>query len=377
MRTSWFVILLVAPTLCLRAQGFQLTHGQPDHREGVAMAVHGSTLVTVVQQASRAADMGVQLLLTDLQGGSPEWVDIGMSGRVFIQQAVAHGDDLLLCGSLIRPGRNDHDALLMRVTMGGAVVWQWATNTAQVEEQLLGTAVLDPDGVLAGGVRRGAADSDAYMVRLDADGGLLWEVHHGTAADEKLQGVASLADGFVGAGRVMNAGGESDAYVLRVDANGAELDWQSWGDIAHDEFMAITAQPSQVVLAGYSVDPASPVNARRKRAYMLALDADGDTLWTRTIGDTQWGFEARAIAQAPDGGFFVGGAAVKDHRSDALLLRLTAEGGLVWQRSYHLERNDVLADVQPLADGGVVATGRSFGHTGGRVLLLRKDANGD
>src|SRR5690606_8255807 len=101
------------------------------------------------------------------------------------------------------------------------------------------------------------------------------------------------------------------------------------------------------------------------------------TLWTRMVADPQWGHEARAISLAPGGDLFVGGTSLKEHRSDALLLRLTASGGLVWQRNYHLERNDVLADVLPLPDGGVVGTGRCFGHAGGRVLLLRKDANGD
>ncbi len=376
MRSSLLCSLLSTPFL-LQAQSFQLAIGGPGHQEGIATMATGSAFITVVQDVGASAVVHPQLLITGTDGGGPTGVDIALQGRWFTQHAVPLDNDLLLCGSTIRPGRNDHDAFIARITVAGGVVWQWTSDTPEEEEQLLGLALTDDGEVIAAGMRRAGADSDGYLVRLDNGGALQWARHHGVASDEKLNGVAPSGAGFTAAGRITNAGGESDAYILRVDEQGEELEWQSWGDIADDAFQAVARSGEQVVMAGYSVDPTSPPNARRKRAYLMALNAAGDTLWTRTIADPTHGFSLHAITVADNGDLFVGGTSDREQRSDALVIRLTSTGMPLWQQTYHLQRHDVVRGITPLADGGLLATGRCFGPEGGQVLLLRKDASGN
>jgi hypothetical protein len=284
---------------------------------------------------------------------------------------------MLVCGSFIREGRVDHDAFIQRLSATNTVEWTWTTDTPEEEEQLLD---IEPagGGAVAGGIWRGAADSDAYLVHILADGNLAWAHHYGTSNDEKLNGVTPQGSGYTGVGRILNPTGESDTYILRTDGAGAELEWQSWGDIANEEFHDVVLRTTDAIMVGTtdSYGDTTDTGHRYQHLYLMALDPQGDTLWTNVIGDTERDHEAFAIAVTDIGDLLLGGTATLDAKSDALTVRTNPTGDPIWIRYYDLQRHDKIQDLQAIP-GGFVATGRCFGPQGGEVLLMRKDLLGE
>ena len=112
-------------------QGFQLQYG--DHRSHAAVGTvpDASGLSTVVREASETgAKMQIKVLRTALNGTDPQWYDVDIAGTCFVQAAVASGDgNILLCGSVIAPGRSDQDALVAKITATGTVDF-WRADAA-------------------------------------------------------------------------------------------------------------------------------------------------------------------------------------------------------------------------------------------------------
>jgi hypothetical protein len=78
---------------------------------------------------------------------------------------------------------------------------------------------------------------------------------------------------------------------------------------------------------------------------------------------------------SPDGDLFVAGQRYMTGSSDAMVLRFTPDGELVWERVFDLGVQEQLKGITALADG-FVATGGCLQDIGRQVLLLRRDANG-
>lgn len=381
MRT--FLALLFFSTMFgsgAQAQGFLSSYGQARHQEAVAIVPDATGITAVVRDASLAnGPVRIRLLRTDLQGGSPQWSDVDLAGSCFVQGAVASGDgNLVVCGSCIRPGRSDHDALLAKVSPTGVVLSSWLSDTPGQEEQLLGLERTADGGCIAAGVWRGSADRDALLTRFDAAGQPLWAHHYGTTGDELLRAVTAHDGGFTAVGRLLNFGGSTDTYTLHTDAAGTEQWWHSWGGAQNEELFDVVGIGPNVVMAGHTdtYGPTTHQGRHFRNVYVLAMESDGDTLWTRALGDTLSDNGAQTLTMAQNGDLLFGGVRGKEDPTEALVLRATATGTLLWKRSYPKERAGEVQDIRPLADNGFLAAGRCFGPLGGQVLLLKKDPQG-
>lgn len=364
----------------VQAQGFALTYGGVRHQEAVALITDATGITAVVRDASRPdGPIQVRLLRTDLEGAAAQWHDVVLSGSYFVQAAVADTDgNIVLCGSCIRPGRSDHDALLARVTATGTVLVAALTDTPDEEEQLLGLERTSDGGYIACGTWRGGADSDALLMRSNDQLQLQWAQHYGTAGEEVAYGVTANAGGYVAVGRTATFNGDGDTYILRTDADGTEQWWQSWGGIKEDALFDVATSGTDLIMAGHtdSYGDMTYLGRRFRNAYVMAMDSDGDTLWTRAFGDTLMDHAAHALAVAANGDLLLAGLRGASEPTVALVMRATASGELLWKRTYPGERTSELHDIRPLDDNGFLTGGRCFGPLSGQVFLLRKDAQG-
>jgi hypothetical protein len=361
------------------AQGFQLQYGGSQLQDAVAVFGDATGYTTVVRETYPTdARVRVQLLRTSLQGLAPQWYDVPLTGTCFVQAAVMAGDgNIVLCGSSIAPGRSDQDALLAKVSPTGSVLWTWTSGDAAAQEELYGLQRTADGAYIACGMRRADADSDALLVRTDADGALQWSQHYGTGTDEMLRGVSSDADGYVAVGRITNFGGDLDTYIVRTDLNGTQQWWQSWGGIKDDELYGIARSGSNYVMAGRT-DSYGPLSFGTpvRSAYLMAMNADGDTLWTRTFGNVAAATSVESLTTATNGDLVLVGRSGNDHFTDAMVMRVNSSGSLVWQNTYDVAIEDALHTLSMLSDGGFIAAGRTFADSGGQAILVRKNSFG-
>lgn len=365
----------------LMAQGFQNQYGASRYEEAIAVLPAQTGLTVPLRHYREGAGHMLRLLRTSLTGGSPTYADIPMPGAVFPQASVATADGgQLVCGSIIPAGRSDQDAWVVKLDPFGTILWNWYDNDPGAAEELLDLTMLQDGRVIACGTRR-TADADGLLVGLSATGALEWSQSFGGTLDQRLNALAVDDEGLVAVGSTSTFSGDRDVYLLRTDAVGVEQWWQTWGGAANDDGRdVIRRSDGSFQWAGWTDGIPGGISTvggdQQRQVYTMAHTASGDTLWTRVYGDTLTDHAVHALVEAPNGDILLAGEQGTYGRSDGLVLRTTAQGAMVWIRTYGVLREDRLQAIALMPDGGFVAAGRGFGALGGQAVLLRKNVSG-
>ena len=141
-----------------------------------------------------------------------------------------------------RPGG---DAWIFRLDQAGELVWETSPGGSWWDEADSVVALADGGFAVAGWIRPEGTldDDDAWVLRLDKTGQILWERTFGGSEWDQAYSIVALADGgFVVAGRTESRGaGQYDAWVLRLDSNGGLLWDKTFGGAGNDSASSIVA----------------------------------------------------------------------------------------------------------------------------------------
>ncbi len=225
----------------------------------------------------------------------------------------------------------------------------------------------------------GASERDVWLIKTDASGDTIWTRTYGGAYSDYGYSVAQTADGgYIITGRTESFGaGGHDVYLVKTDANGNTMWTRTYGDTAEDKghSVAQTADGGYVI-AGWTWS----FGTGEDDVWLIKTDASGDTMWTRTYGGTGSDY-GRSITQTADGGYVIAGRtrSFGTGSSDVWLIKTDASGDTIWVRTYGGTSHDYGYSVAQTADGGYIITGYtwSFGAGGKDVYLIKTDASGD
>jgi hypothetical protein len=106
----------------------------------------------------------------------------------------------------------------------------------------------------------GAGNDDAYIIRLDDDGAKIWEKYYGMQGHDRAYDAVEAPDGgFLVAGTTDSTGaGNYDAYIIKLDADG-NLIWQkTFGGVFDDTAHAIAVTNDNGFIAAGATDSYPP-----------------------------------------------------------------------------------------------------------------------
>jgi hypothetical protein len=119
-------------------------------------------------------------------------------------------------------GAGNFDTWLVKVDAAGAVTWQKAYG-GNGEDSLLSLSTLADRGFLvaAATLSFGLSRSEAWILRLDRDGGIGWQRTYGGSANESAFNLAELGDGrLIAIGFTDSYGTGGNSMFLRLAASG-------------------------------------------------------------------------------------------------------------------------------------------------------------
>ena len=231
---------------------------------------------------------------------------------------------------------------------------------------------VDFDRQGAGLVRTAEGQNDAYITRLNSDGGHIWTRTFGGPGSDIVSFVAPTETGrvfvagdFWGAvdfddrsGEVIRAAtGITDAFVASFDIEG-NLEWvNAFGGSGWDELLGGVVHGQDILVVGYfeetaDFDGGEGEDIRHSNggwdAFVLRLSGSGDHIWSRTFGGAGDDV-AYAVASRDDGTLFVTGMfeglvdfdpsprqeeAESNGDWDVFVLRMNDSGDSFWVRSF-------------------------------------------
>jgi hypothetical protein len=378
MRRSMCFVLFLVWLCCITVRSqpsFTTATGGFRGEFGVGSVPQGSAQIVAAAIWDATSGPRCGLFVHDVNGTVTATIDLALSGRVFVQTFVpSSGGGGYLAGSVIPDGEDEHDILLIRINAANNVEWT-STAHAPDDQQIFAVTELATGGVMATGVDNASGSHDVMTLRMDGGGNLIWSSVQGGPLDEEGLGIAADGLGAMITGRQLNFGDETDALLYRYDLSG-NLEWQSgFGGIKDDLGHAIIERgDGTFVMAGAtnSYGMLDHLLRRKRNIWLIGLEGDGDTLWTRALGDTLMDREAFALAETPTGDLLVVGERGLGRATDALAIRTTSTGDTLWEHVYDTGDQDRLVHVR-VDPGGFRASGRTFGSSAQQVLFLRRD----
>jgi len=166
--------------------------------------------------------------------------------------------------------------------------------------------------------------------------------------------------------------------IPRVSAQRYEWHHQYGDDITLDRIHALaTIASGEYYAVGWSKSKSSLVS----KVFLLKIDADGDTVWTRRFGiEDSLDTHGRDIVSTSDGGCVIAGEVYRSaaRGNELFLMKITPDGAVSWTGMYGSEVSEYARAVVATRDGGFAMVGYTFaGLDTENMLLMKADSLGD
>ncbi len=276
--------------------------------------------------------------------------------------AVATADGgYIACGWTYSSGAGSYDGLLIRTGPSGNVLWQ-RTYGGPGGDGISKIFPLEDGGYLAVGYTDsfGAGQQDAWVLRLDGAGSILWQRTYGGPGDD-WGGLCTPAGdgGFVLAGYTEPSGGgqeQQDVWVFKIDADGHVVWQKTFGSSAGECANDILRMGDGFLIPGQSW-----VNQDSYFGWLIKLDASGSVLWQRRYDGGSFDFTLNGVTPLATGGFVgIGVTYEGGGSSNGWVGRLDDSGAFVWQKTLRTEKADYFYDAVGMPDGGCVLAGFNY-----------------
>lgn len=219
-----------------------------------------------------------------------------------------------------------------------------------------------------------------FVPNVNSDqGDLLWSKVYGGSLEDRgefISGTANGEDGFVVAGFTASFGnGDKDGWLLRLDHNGDTLWSRTYGGSAADEIFCV--QPTND--NGYILVGNTYSFSGNRDLYIIKTDESGNTLWSSTWGGSG-GDSFRDVKQTADSGFIaVGHYGGTFDDKDFFLARFDNNGDTLWTKVYGGPSSDWPFSIELTDDNGFIIVGLtgSFGAGNYDVWLMKTNSEGD
>jgi hypothetical protein len=301
------------------------------------------------------------------------------------------------------------DYWVVKLSSTGAIEWQ-KTLGGSVADQAKSIALTNDGGYIVSGLSQSNDGdltfnhglNDYWIVKLDANGTILWQKSYGSTGNEEANDIKQTTDGgYIIAGittddvngDVTQNYGQLDFWVVKTNMSGT-IEWQkSYGGNNTDRAYSIqqTLDNGFIVTGGVqSLNGLAAGNHGYSDFWVIKLDELGNIQWKKTFGGTNYD-EAYHIIQTNDGNYIVigntsstNGDVIANHgTTDGWILKLDATGSILWQKSVGGTLGDYAKEIKQTPDNGYIIAGygnstdgdatQNYGNTDFWIVKLSPD----
>lgn len=277
-------------------------------------------------------------------------------------------------------GNGDYDIYVVSIDEDGEKLWD---KTYGGTNHDFAYSIINDEGnfVLAGYTSsfNDSLNSDGYIIKINKEGKLLWQQTFGGDKWDIFYSIIKDNNGYIAVGYTDSFGnGKTDFYAVKVDLSGNVIWSKTYGgnrdDRAttiincHDGGFLIGGKSTSYIARGFGWD-----------IFLVRTNNNGDIKWTKSFPASELEI-GNSIIQEQDNGFVIVGIkkcyGICD--SNAYVIRIDADGNTKWMRILAAKRDDFVNSICKVNDGYVIAgTTNSYGNGNGDILLMKVGFDGE
>ncbi len=274
-------------------------------------------------------------------------------------------------------GVGQQDVYLIKTNANGDTLWTKTFGGANNDRGYSVQQTNDGGYIVAGYTESfGVGNLDVFLIKADSSGNILWNKTYGGANIDWAWSVQQTIDsGYIILGLTESFGsGSQDVYLINTKENGDTLWTKTFGGTNYDEGYSVYETNDR----GYIIiGETQSFGVNYADVYFIKTDSLGNILWNKTYGSTNVdiGFSAQ---QTNDGGFIISGSqSTLVGNTNVYLIKTDINGDTLWTRTFGGTSSDIGWSVQQTIDGGYIVAGgtQSFGNSG-EVFLIKTNATG-
>ncbi len=278
------------------------------------------------------------------------------------------------------------DFWIVKLTADGDTAWTKTLGGTGYEEPHSIIQTTDGGYIVAGQSNLSSGDvhgthgsHDYWIVKLDAAGDTMWTKALGASDLDAAYDIKQTTDkGYIIAGKKPKSGTmDYDYWIVKLDSLGGTTWSKTYGG-THVEVPYSIAQifGGNYIVAGLSYSDDGDVHDHHGSTtssdyWIVKLDADGDTIWTKSLGGTGTDY-AYSVQKATDNGYIIAGFSrssnddVTDHKGNAdfWVVKLYSTGVIQWAKSYGGTQEDIARSVVQTTEGGYIIAGITWSDDG-------------
>ena len=188
----------------------------------------------------------------------------------------------LLTGYSNSYGNGGYDILNIEIDSLGNEIWNNSYGGTDWDFAYDNTILLNGDAIISGSTHSiGNGNLDAYVMRIDNNGDSLWIKNYGSSGDDVIYRTILTSDNYIiGIGSTTTSNGDKDIFLLKMDENGDTLWTKTFGTTLNDEGFEIKeTNTGNYLICGY-IEAAG----LGKEGYYFETDTIGTVLWTQVYG---------------------------------------------------------------------------------------------
>jgi uncharacterized delta-60 repeat protein len=306
---------------------------------------------------------------------------IGGSGNDYAHSITQSSDGgYVVAGYTSSFGAGSYDFYVVKLDSSGNIIWTKTIGGSGDDQAWSIIRSSDGNYVVAGWTNSFGSNYDFYVVKLDSSGNIIWTKTIGGSGNDQAWSIIQSSDGgYAVAGRTSSFGaGSWDFYVVKLDSSGNVVWTKTIGGIGDDQaWSIIQSSDGGYVVVGWS----DSFGAGLRDFYVVKLDANGNVVWSKTIGGI-YGEGAHSIIQSSDGGYIVAGSTETFGAGgwEMYIVKLDSAGNVQWTKTIGGPSffDDAVSIIQS-SDGGYVVSGytNSFGAGGSDFFVVKLDSSGN
>ncbi|HBS85183.1 MAG: hypothetical protein A2W91_01725 [Bacteroidetes bacterium GWF2_38_335] len=372
MKNIVFLIFAFA-TICLSAQStFEKNYGDPsviEEGQDVVQTSDGGFLAACFKMSD------VFLLKTDADG-IEQWnktFDLDYPVQVTCIEKTSDGGYII--GGYSGTYETDFDFFLMKLDAACDSVWTKTFGTTVKDKAYAVKQTADGGFALAGTTETTDVNYNGWMVKTDASGNQQWAQTFGGSSYDYVYDMTLTTDGgFLCCGSTSSYAGGTGAFFIKLNSSGVE----QW----HKRYGGETAGAGYAFGIDNTFDNGFIATGMHGSFYLLRLDGNGDTLWTKNPS-VDFFLTGIDVVQTT-GGYVVAGyeTTYEPEGFDVVLRKYDESGTKLWSKNFSGDNSGYVTRMIGTSDNGFAVTGKYEYLDGGSVentniYLIKTDENGE